>query len=249
MLRRTVLLGLLCACSVPACFSQNPPPRVPPDYRGVSVRVAGIFVTPVPGAPFSATVDIVSKEILPDGTENIRITVNHVARDSAGRIYNERRAMVPTSYKGDPQLLSSHIYDPVTHLNTFLDPFTHLARQSVFHESQQPPANAPSLGSHTGGQLTAQTDLGDETLGTTRLHGTRKVWTVPASSSGTGKEVSIVDEYWYSPELFIYLILKHDDPRTGQQIVAVKDIDQKEPEASRFQVPTRFRVVDETPAP
>ena len=81
------------------------------------------------------------------------------------------------------------------------------------------------------------------------LRGTKKVWTVPAAASGTGKTVEIVDQYWYSPDLSVYLIMQHDDPRTGEQIVAVKDVNRAAPDESLFSVPSRYRVVDETPEP
>ena len=33
----------------------------PPDYPGVRTFIPGVFVTPVPGAPFSGTVEVLSK--------------------------------------------------------------------------------------------------------------------------------------------------------------------------------------------
>ncbi len=252
MLRPLFVSGLLCASLAPACLAQNA--QMPPDYRGVTEWVGGIFVTPVPGAPFTATVNIVSKKILPDGESGVQTTLEHIARDSSGRIYNERRAMVAAPLQGDPMLLSGHIYDPATRLSTFLNPFTHLARQQTI-EPRTPAAGAPpnqsspALGRHDGGQLTTVTDLGEQTIGSTQLQGTRKVWTVPANVSGTGKVITITDEYWFSPTLSVYLILKHEDPRTGEQIVAVQNVSEKEPDASQFQVPARFRVIDENPAP
>src|ERR1700733_2090140 len=130
---RIAFLGFLSVTAASICYGQAAgSARMPPDYGGVNVRIAGVFVTPVPNAPFSATVDIVSKQKLRDGSWNVRTTVAHIARDSAGRIYNERRALVSAAFRGEPTLLSAHIYDPTTHLNTFLDPFSHLARQSVF---------------------------------------------------------------------------------------------------------------------
>ena len=113
---------------------------MPPDYRGVQTHIPGIFVTPIPNAPFSATVDIVSQQKLPDGTISIRTTINHIARDSAGRIYNERRMLVPNTFKGDPIILETHIYDPNNRLNVFINPHTHLARGS----HQPAPASPPS---------------------------------------------------------------------------------------------------------
>lgn len=239
------LLGILTGLS---CQGQTAAP-MPPDYRGVSVRIAGVFVTPVPNAPFSATVEIVSKQKLEDGSFNIRTTTNHIARDAAGRIYNERRQLVSPAFKGEPILLSAHIYDPATRTSTFLNPFDHLARQSVLPQPQPMAARVPILGPHAGAVLTSQQDLGEQTVGTTVLHGTKKVWTVPATASGTGKPVDIVDQYWYSPDLAVYLIIEHDDPRTGEQIVAVKDVSRTAPDESLFTVPARYRVVDETPEP
>src|SRR5271168_3492255 len=119
MIRRSaVLLPALLCCPV-LCLAQAQPPtrQMPPDYAGPQTHIPGVFVTPVPNAPFTADVDIISHQKLPDGTENVRTTTNHIARDSSGRIYNERRALVPTSFKGEPRLLSAHIFNPADRLN------------------------------------------------------------------------------------------------------------------------------------
>ncbi len=242
-------IAVLCLLSLSAGSHGYGQAQMPPDYRGVSVRIPGIFVTPVPNAPFSAAVEIISKQKMEDGTFNIRTTTNHIARDAAGRIYNERRQMVSTAFKGEPILLSAHIYDPATRTSVFLDPFTHLARLSVLPHPQPVEAGVPVLGPHAGAALTAQQDMGEQTIGTTVLRGTKKIWTVPATASGTGKAIEIVDQYWFSPELSVYLITQHDDPRTGEQIVAVKDVNRAAPDESLFTVPARYRVVDETPEP
>ena len=61
-------------------------------YAGPQVRIPGIFVTPIANAPFSATVHIVSHQKLPDGTEHVVMTINHVARTSSGIIYQRAAA-------------------------------------------------------------------------------------------------------------------------------------------------------------
>ena len=63
----------------------------------------------------------------------------------------------------------------------------------------------------------------------------------------TGKAIEVVDEYWYSPELSIYMIIRHSDPRTGEQLVAVQKVERAEPPAEVFAVPASYKVVDETP--
>jgi hypothetical protein len=69
--------------------------QMPRDYRSVQTVVPGIFLTPAPNAPFTATVEILSHETLPGGSINTRTTAAHIARSSSGRIYNERRQLVP----------------------------------------------------------------------------------------------------------------------------------------------------------
>ena len=91
-MRRKIPLLIAMLCTISA-LSQTP--QMPRDYPGVHVQIPGVFVTPVPNAPFSATVDIVSHQLMPDGTTQVRTTVNQIARQSSGRIYNERRRLVP----------------------------------------------------------------------------------------------------------------------------------------------------------
>ncbi|HEY6374147.1 MAG TPA: hypothetical protein VIX90_01345 [Edaphobacter sp.] len=237
-------LTLLAATLAPA---QTPP--TPRAYPGVQIHVPGIFVTPVPNAPFTAKVDIISHEILPDGSINIRTTINHVARSSSGRIYNERRQLVPATFKGEPMLLSGHIYDPSSRLNIFYDPITHLARETVLPQPPRPPADAVPGRTPPNNPYFKQEDIGTQPLGNLTLTGIRKTRILPAQASTTGKDIVITDEYWYSPDLSIYMIIKHNDPRTGEQIVAVSDVDRHEPDASLLNVPQHYKVVDETPDP
>lgn len=236
---------LLCAVIVPVSFGQtNPMPR---DYRGVQIIVPGIFVTPIPNAPFTATIEILSHELLPDGSVNTHTTTAHVARSSSGRIYNERRQLVTTNFRGDPPLLSAHIYDPSSRLNIFYNPFQRIARETILPRPPSPPANTIPYRTPPNNPNFKQEDIGTQPLDGLTLTGIRKSQTIPAAMSGTGKSIVIVDEYWYSPDLSIYMIIKHNDPRTGEQIVAVTNVDRHEPEASIFAVPATYKIVDENP--
>ncbi len=255
---RAVLLELLIVASVMTVYGQAPSagvPRVeglvgaplPPVYRGVEVRIPGIFITPIPNAPFTAKVQIVSQEQLPDGSVRTRKTVNHIARQSSGRIYNERRQLVPPTYPDEPRLLSAHIYDPGTRLSTYLNPLTHIAQDIVLKQAPVAPSNAVPQRIVPQDSLLKEEELGEQALGPVMLRGIRRSCTVSAAMSGTGKEVVIVDEYWYSPDLSIYMIIKHNDPRTGEQIVAVSNVERGEPDGAQFAVPASYKRVDETP--
>jgi hypothetical protein len=71
--------------------------------------------------------------------------------------------------------------------------------------------------------------------------------TTTANRRSSPPTSTIVDEYWYSPELSIYMIIKHNDPRTGEQLVAVSNVERHEPVASVFAIPANYKIVDENP--
>jgi len=199
-------------------------------------------VTPVPNVPLTAVVEVESAQALDDGATVSKKTFNNIARDSQGRIYNERRTMVPVASNATPELMSFHVFDPTTRLNTFMDPGTHLARQSVFDR----PAPAAGLVPVSRPGLQVQ-DLGTQSMENVVVRGTRTSRTISAASSGTGKTVVVTDEIWYSDELRLNMLVKHDDPRTGQQTVTVTKVERSEPPAETFEIPADYRIVDETP--
>jgi hypothetical protein len=246
-IRNIACLAAFAVLAAPLAFSQEASDLKPPPYRGVAVLVDGIFVTPVPSAPLTAIVEVQSTQILADGSAEIRKSIANIARDSQGRIYNERRQLVSPSFTGNPQLLSFHIFDPETRLNIFLNPLTHIARQTTW--TAPAPVAEPKPGSPVSARkpLDDEADLGTEVMENVLVHGIRKTRTVQASASGTGKAVVVTDEYWYSDELHLNMLVKHDDPRGGQQTVTVTHVDRSEPDQAMFKVPAGYKVVDENP--
>jgi hypothetical protein len=247
--RVRLCFGLACLFAAVTLQTQESPATHPPDYPGVRIFIPGVFVTPVPGAPFSGTVEILSKQLLPNGTTYTRRTTNHIARNYTGVIYNEHRKLVPSSFQGEPLLLASHIYDPQTRISTSYFPATHVARQAVLATPPSAPENSTpgSMKTIANAQQIKTEDLGTENFAGLPLRGTRKIRTVPADVSGTGHEVKIIDDYWYSEDLKVYLVVKHQDPRSGEQYVGITEANRKEPEPSTFQIPPGYKVVDVTP--
>jgi hypothetical protein len=246
-IRKLACLAAFAALAAPLVLAQAASDLKPPQYRGVALFVDGIFVTPVPGAPLTAIVELQSAQILADGSIEVRKSIANVARDSQGRIYNERRQLVSPSFTGDPQLLSFHIFDPETRLNTFLNPWTHIARQTTWTAPAPVAEPKPSSPVSVRKSLVDGEDLGTEIMESVLVHGIRKTRTVPATDSGTGKAVVVADEYWYSDELHLNMLVKHDDPRSGQQTVTLTHVDRSEPDQAMFQVPAGYKVVDENP--
>jgi TonB family protein len=199
-------------------------------------NVNGIFIDPVPNAPFSGVLEITSRQKLSDGSFNDLKTINCVARDSVGRTYQEGRHFVADQYQGEPPLQSFRIYDPNAELETRLDPFTFIARQVTRKEAKPAPGLVPAADAATANPPVKVEDLGTKTFDGVTLRGTRQT-----------KSADTFDEYWYSADLALYLIRKHVDPKWEQTFTLTK-LDRSEPDPARFVVPKSYRIA-EGPAP
>jgi hypothetical protein len=247
-IRTIACLAVVAGLAAPIGFSQQTTSELmPPQYRGVTAIVDGIFVTPVPGAPLTAIVEVQSTQVLADGSTLEKKSIANIARDSQGRIYNERRQLVSPTFNGQPQLLSFHIFDPETRVSTFVNPATRVARQFTLSMPIPAAESNPGSLSSSGKPPDDGEDLGMQMMESVLVHGFRKNRTVPAAASGTDKPVVVSDEYWYSDELHLNMLVKHDDPRTGQQSVSVTHLARTEPDDATFKVPAGYKIVDETP--
>ena len=235
MLRKLALTACLLAAGVTIVPAQQAITEVPPPYQGPSTLVRGVFVTPIAGAPFSAVVIIESKQTLPDGSVETRHTQALIARDSRGRIRNERHVLVPESFRGTPPMISANIFDPETRISYIFNPNTLMAWKRVVL------APRPDVFPNSETQ-----DLGYMTLNGMQAKGTLTTRTIPAQSSGTGKEVKITDEVYYSEDLHMNLYELHTDVRGGQQTVAILSIKTQEPDPALFELPPGYKIVDAT---
>src|SRR5262249_37306317 len=158
--------------------------------------------------PLSATAIFEDSHPLADGTTERLKTTSNIARDSSGRIYNERRQFVPLNFAGTPRLFSSHIYDPATRLSTFWGPRQHIARQSkqsgVGPDWEHMPWLPSALPSIPGREpLVRQEDLGTQVMENIVVRGVRITRTVQPAFSGTGQPVVVTQEFWYSDDLHL----------------------------------------------
>jgi hypothetical protein len=212
-------------------------------------QAQNVFVTPVPNAPFSAAIDVQRSFVGPDGRVVQVKTVRQIARDNRGRIYNENRELLPIASSDTPRIRRIHLYDPETRISTMLDPNNKTYWTTVVR--RPPPTVPPAMAaSPTGNALPASEFSKKEDLGTTEMeglpvHGVREIQTIPAASSGTGKDVVVTDEYWYSEDLRINVKLKHDDPRMGSVTMTVTQISRREPSSALFEIPQGYKPPNE----
>jgi hypothetical protein len=206
-------------------------------------QTQGIFVTPIPNAPLLAVVTTQGTRILKDGTVQNQRTLSAIARDNQGRIFNELRPWVAASDTNTPPVLSIHLYDPQTRLNTFLRPLDRIAVQNTVNH---PPATQPPSLAGPTGQYVKEEDLGTRRLEGVDCHGIRDTQTIPAETNG-GKEVKVVDEYWYSEDLRLNMLVIHNDPRTGDLTTTVTQVSRSEPDPAIFAIPADYKIVSRQP--
>lgn len=239
--QQTLMLAALLTAAFGATPAQQAVGDHPPLYRENHNHVAGVFIPPVTGLPFSATVVISSERPMEHGDVERKRTINQIARDSNGRIYNERRQLEPESFHGSPPLIEAHIFDPRTRIKTLYDPVTHIARQRVLPE---PPKTDDSPSPWIKVE-----DLGTTILNGLKAKGTRRTFTFVALAGSKETPVVVVEESWYSEDLHINLLSRSIDPRRGIEMTALSGIRREEPPGDLFEVPAGYKTVDITPIP
>ena len=206
-----------------------------------------VFVSPIPNVPFMAIVNVQKNQILLNGTTQSLKSIHAIARDSQGKIFNDGRTWVPSTSNDTPAILQMHVYDPQTRLNTLLYPKQHIAVQRTLLRppSTEPPALFATLAANSApvNQLVKEEDLGTRTMEGVPAHGVRETQTIAAADSGTGKEVQVVDEYWYSEDLRIDMLIKHSDPRSGDMTTTVTQVSRTDPDPVIFTVPSDYKVI------
>ena len=85
-------------------------------------------------------------------------------------------------------------------------------------------------------------DLGKQTIEGVEAQGTRVTITIPAGEIGNERPLEIVSERWYSPELQVDVMTRHNDPRTGETTYRLTNINRAEPAKSLFEVPADYTV-------
>jgi hypothetical protein len=210
----------------------------------VRAQGGGIFVTPIPNAPFSGTVRVERTDILPNGNTLQLWSEREIARDNEGRIYNESRPFVPTTTKTVPGAIVIHLYDPQNRMTEYLYPEQKMYRMMILN---RPPSTdtpddfaSPTAAAAPPSEFTRREDLGYRTITGLQVHGVRVTQTLTAAESGTGQEVTVTNEYWYSEALRLNLATKHNDPRSGSVAMTVTQIDRGEPGAALFSVPADY---------
>jgi len=215
-----------------------------------------IVVPPKLNAPFTLLLQTEWVRGLPDGGTITTVNQRRIARDTEGRIYQERWILVPKDGKAKSQMTTIQISDASNHTlyNCFmLDtkkqcvivPYTP-SPNAVFRFKGGPTGPLPD-----GAGEAIHEELGTQLVSGVETTGTRDTVIFNPGLFGNDRKMTIEREYWFSPKLGFNLLSKRSDPRIGTQTFTATNLILSEPDPKLFDLPEGFRVVDrrDTAAP
>lgn len=198
----------------------------------------------VTGAPFSGTISSQTTQVLADGNHIQRSTSGNFARDGSGRTRQDMSlpAIGPwaTSGKTPPHVV--FIDDPVASVVYALEPDKKIARKMPAPQWLKNGKGGPAPFAREDQNGVTTTSLGSQTMDGLTVQGTRTTRTIAAGAIGNQLPIQIVVERWYSPDLQMNVMITRSDPRTGQTVFQVTNVQRGEPDTSLFQVPSDYAV-------
>jgi len=84
--------------------------------------------------------------------------------------------------------------------------------------------------------------LGTQTIEGVEAQGSRSTITIPAGKIGNERAIEIVHETWYSPQLQTVVMSRVFDPRSGEVVYRLTNINRAEPDSSLFEVPSDYKI-------
>jgi hypothetical protein len=222
---------------------------------GVTVIMGtGIGGEPIPaavtGMPYSAVTEFETVQTAADGTRfDHKTTRSKTYRDSRGRSRTEHYIPTGLSNNDEPTVATVIIRDPIAGLAYILYPKDHTAEQRVMNV---PPTRDRMNTDPRRLEITPRSDqpqtkmivedLGTQTIEGLVVQGKRTTKTIPSGAQGNDRPFNIVTERWFSKELELYILIKTNDPRSGENTIKTIVTDRGEPDPSLFQVPADYTI-------
>jgi hypothetical protein len=236
--------------------------------RGLTM-INGNSSQTVIGRPVSATEEQKSKQTLGDGTEISTSESDRFYRDSAGRTRVEmasqgrtvitdpvarftvtlnpnakiaRRNAMPAS--PEPRMGVALSAAPISKLtaSTYTVMIGNTAATVTTGDSV--PAGRGGRAGRGNAENMLHEDLGVQQMNGLTATGTRDTLTIPQGQIGNNRDIHVVNERWYSEDLQMLVKTVNSDPRFGENTYELTNISRDEPDASLFQIPAGYRVVD-----
>ena len=212
----------------------------------------------VKGAPFSAQVIFENTQTLANGVRVAHKMTGTLYRDSEGRTRQE----LPREGAPEIVLINDRVAGVLYHLHMFQHTASKVNisnqqlnreleerhRQRENQEREQMEKTRGVAIKREGREIEPERrveSLGVQTFEGVQAEVTRFTLTVPAGVEGNDQPFEIVSERWYSPELQIVVMGKRSDPRMGEMVYRLANINRSEPARALFEAPSDFTVTEE----
>ena len=247
---RRLTLGIVSLLSSFALVAQTPtpPPQRPAAQDGGTREVLeSIVIPPIPNQPFTATLQTEWIRYTGEGGTITLVNERPLARDSKGRIYQERWLLVPKYGKIKSQMNWIQIADPKQHTLYSCNPFRHICELETYDPSNELAAAEPLKpipnGTLVQDRLTVE-DLGTREISGVETIGRRETTAIEVGAMGNDQPLTATSEIWHSQELAINLLSLRSGPMIGKQNFTITDLSVGEPDPERFKVPAGYEIRD-----
>jgi hypothetical protein len=206
-----------------------------------------IFVPFLAHAPFSLTLATEWTRPMNNGGTYTVVNSRPIKRDSVGRIYQERWLLSPKGSNIPSQINWIQIADPVEHTLyqcSVRQKVCELVKLADVVSARFDPTRLKSTPLRDGKGTYTHEDLGAAFFAGLPVHEYRDTTTLNAGVMGNDLPMSTVRQYRFSAELGVNLSSVLDTPSLGKQMFTVTEISTTEPDASFFQPPQGYKVID-----
>jgi hypothetical protein len=217
---------------------------------GVSEMMESIVVSSKAQAPFTLLLETEWVRMLADGGTITVVNKRRIARDTTGRVYQERWFLVPKNGNVASQMTTIQIADPNGHTlhNCFLVGPRKNICELLSYSPSSPAVNtaekniAEDLPDNQGSFI--HETLGKQFISGVETIGVHDATTYNPGVFGNDRKVTVERESWYSPQLDLNLLSTRSDPRTGKQTFTARDVVLGDPDPALFELPAGFKVAD-----
>jgi hypothetical protein len=235
---------------------------------GVTPQQAGIMAKIVKNAPYSAKQIHERTQTLSDGTHISTTTTTTIYRDSSGRTrteVNDEIVTIVDPIAGATYRLNTKAQTVSTIRQITINPVMDLngpELQNKIAGSLEPQLNLFYSTTTANGTVTVTSDgrgggplpipnngefvresLGTQSMEGLVVEGTRLTHTIQVGEIGNDRPINTVTEQWYSPDLQLYVMSKTSDPRNGETVTRLTEVNRSDPDASLFLVPANYTIL------
>jgi hypothetical protein len=247
---RSLILGIFWFFFSLTISAQTPaeqPARPAAQDGGFREVLESIVIPPIPNQPFSATLQTEWIRYTGEGGTITMVNERPIARDSKGRIYQQRWFLVPKYSKVKSQMSWSQIADPKQHTLYSCSPVRHICELETYDPTDELAAAEPRKPVPNG--MLVQDHFTVEDLGTRKIAGVetigrRETSNIDVGVMGNDQPLTATSETWHAQELAINLISMRTGPMVGKQNFTITDLSAVEPDLELFRVPAGYEIRD-----